>query len=121
MTSLFAAGMFESIAYFTLGFSVAAIIAFSVTPPLYQRALRLAALRRDAALKLIAKIRADKTRLSAELARSTCSFEATVQDLKDKIATLRAELGKNGDAINRLQIERNMLKMEIETFRGQAL
>src|SRR5262245_25898884 len=105
-------GMTEPLAYFGLGFLVAALSAGIVTPSLFKLAIRPAAWRRNAVTKLIAKLRADKNKLRAELARSTRSSEIIVEELKGKIAGQRADLGKMKDAINHLKLERNLLKME---------
>ena len=63
--------------------------------------------------------------LAAELNPGSREIEeelTTVRtELKNKIASQRAELGKTGDAINHLKLECNLLKMEIDGIRSQAL
>jgi chromosome segregation ATPase len=53
----------------------------------------------------MAEIQADKDQLRAEFAMSTRRLEMSVEQLKTKSTSQLAELGKKGDAINRLKIE----------------
>jgi len=53
----------------------------------------------------MAEIQADKDQLRAEFAMSTRRLEMSVDQLKTKTTSQLAELGKKGDAINRLKIE----------------
>src|SRR5581483_2747463 len=52
-----------------------------------------------------AEIQADKDQLRAEFAMSTRRLEMSVEQLKNKSTSQLAELGKKGDAINRLKVE----------------
>jgi chromosome segregation ATPase len=62
--------------------------------------------RLEAATPLsMAEIQADKDQLRAEFAMSTRRLEMSVENLKTKSTSQLAELGKKGDAINRLKIE----------------
>jgi chromosome segregation ATPase len=62
--------------------------------------------RLEAATPLsMAEIQADKDQLRAEFAMSTRRLEMSVEQLKAKSTNQLAELGKKGDAINRLKIE----------------
>jgi chromosome segregation ATPase len=62
--------------------------------------------RLEAATPLsMAEIQADKDQLRAEFAMSTRRLEMSVEQLKTKSTSQLAELGKKGDAINRLKIE----------------
>ncbi|MBI3703381.1 MAG: hypothetical protein HY244_05910, partial [Rhizobiales bacterium] len=77
-----------------------------VVPLVHGRAVRLTMRRLEAATPLsMAEIQADKDQLRAEFAMSTRRLEMSVENLKTKSTSQLAELGKKGDAINRLKIE----------------
>jgi chromosome segregation ATPase len=98
--------MVEPIMYFGIGFLVAALIGLVVLPLVHGRAVRLTIRRLEAAIPLsMAEIQADKDQLRAEFAMSTRRLEMSVEQLKTKSTGQLAELGKKGDAINRLKIE----------------
>ncbi len=98
--------MIEPIMYFGIGFLVAALIGLVVIPLVHGRAVRLTIRRLEAATPLsMAEIQADKDQLRAEFAMSTRRLEMSVDQLKTKSTSQLAELGKKGDAINRLKIE----------------
>ena len=98
--------MIEPIMYFGIGFLVAALIGLVVIPLVHGRAVRLTMRRLEAATPLsMAEIQADKDQLRAEFAMSTRRLEMSVEQLKAKTTSQLAELGKKGDAINRLKIE----------------
>jgi chromosome segregation ATPase len=98
--------MIESIMYFGIGFLVAALIGLVIIPLVHSRAVRLTMRRLEAATPLsMAEIQADKDQLRAEFAMSTRRLEMSVEQLKNKTTSQLAELGKKGDAINRLKIE----------------
>jgi chromosome segregation ATPase len=98
--------MIEPIMYFGIGFLVAALIGLVVVPLVHNRAVRLTMRRLEAATPLsMAEIQADKDQLRAEFAMSTRRLEMSVEQLKAKSTSQLAELGKKGDAINRLKLE----------------
>jgi len=98
--------MIEPIMYFGIGFLFAALIGLVVIPLIHGRAVRLTMRRLEAATPLsMAEIQADKDQLRAEFAMSTRRLEMSVEQLKNKTTSQLAELGKKGDAINRLKIE----------------
>jgi chromosome segregation ATPase len=98
--------MIEPIMYFGIGFLVAALIGLVIIPLVHGRAVRLTMRRLEAATPLsMAEIQADKDQLRAEFAMSTRRLEMSVEQLKTKSTSQLAELGKKGDAINRLKIE----------------
>jgi len=119
--------MIEPIMYFGIGFLAALLIALFVIPHIHGRAVRLTMQRLEASLPLsMAEIQADKDQLRAEFAMTTRRFEINAEQLKNRIANQLAELGKKGDAINRLKIElgektANILALEArnETLRDQ--
>jgi chromosome segregation ATPase len=98
--------MIEPIMYFGIGFLVAALVVLVVIPLVHGRAVRLTMRRLEAATPLsMAEIQADKDQLRAEFAMSTRRLEMSVEQLKNRTTSQLAELGKKGDAINRLKIE----------------
>ena len=98
--------MIEPIMYFGIGFLVAALIGLIIVPLVHGRAVRLTMRRLEAATPLsMAEIQADKDQLRAEFAMSTRRLEMSVEQLKTRSTSQLAELGKKGDAINRLKIE----------------
>ncbi len=98
--------MIEPIMYFGIGFLVAALIGLVIVPLVHSRAVRLTMRRLEAATPLsMAEIQADKDQLRAEFAMSTRRLEMSVEQLKTRSTGQLAELGKKGDAINRLKIE----------------
>jgi chromosome segregation ATPase len=98
--------MIEPIMYFGIGFLVAALVGLVVIPLVHARAVRLTMRRLEAATPLsMAEIQADKDQLRAEFAMSTRRLEVSVENLRTKSTSQLAELGKKGDAINRLKIE----------------
>src|SRR5262245_43613611 len=105
--------MTEPVIYIGIGFLLACLIASAIIPLVLRRMLRSALQRREAALQWLTEVQTDKNRLRAEFATSTRRFEVIVEQLKDKIAEQRVELGRNGDVVKRLQYERNILKSEV--------
>jgi chromosome segregation ATPase len=98
--------MIEPIMYFGIGFLVAALIGLVVVPLVHGRAVRLTMRRLEAATPLsMAEIQADKDQLRAEFAMSTRRLEMSVEQLKTRSTSQLAELGKKGNAINRLKVE----------------
>jgi chromosome segregation ATPase len=98
--------MIEPIMYFGIGFLVAALIGLVIIPLVHNRAVRLTVRRLEAATPLsMAEIQADKDQLRAEFAMSTRRLEMSVEQLKARTTNQFAEIGKKGDAINRLKME----------------
>src|SRR5476651_2563903 len=98
--------MIEPIMYFGIGFLVAALVGLVVVPLVHGRAVRLTMRRLEAATPLsMAEIQADKDQLRAEFAMSTRRLEMSVEQMKNKTTGQLAELGRKGDAINRLKVE----------------
>ncbi len=121
LSELKAAFMIESIMYFVIGFLVAALFGLAVTPLVHNRAARLTVRRLEAAIPLsMAEIQADKDLLRAEFAMSTRRLEMNVEQLKAKNARQLAELGKKGDAINRLKIELGALRDQLSASEESA-
>jgi hypothetical protein len=98
--------MIESFMYFAIGFLFAAISVLVVSPLIHGRAVRLTTRRLEATIPLsMTEVQTDKDLLRAEFALSTRRLEMNVEQLKTKSVSQLAELGRKGDAINRLKIE----------------
>jgi chromosome segregation ATPase len=103
--------MIESSMYFAIGFLLAALSVLVVAPLVHGRAVRLTKRQLEATIPLsMAEVHADKDLLRAEFAMSTRRLEMNVEQLKTKSAGQLAELGRKGDAINRLKIELGALR-----------
>src|SRR5262245_34356047 len=110
--------MLESIMYFGIGFLFAALIGLAIFPRVHGRAVRLTTRRLEAAiLPSIEEVQADKDLLRAEFATSTRRLETTVEQLNNRNASQLAELGRKGDTLGRLTIERNAQQAEITTLK----
>ena len=104
--------MIESVMYFGIGFLLATLVAVALIPFVHSRAVRLTSRRLEHSIpQSMAEIQADKDALRAEFAMSMRSLEITVDELKNKHTTALAELGRKGNAINRLKIEREAQKV----------
>jgi len=103
--------MIESIMYFGMGFFLAAFSVLVVVPLVHSRAVRLITRRLEGTIpSSIAEIQADRDLLRAEFAVSMRRLELNVEQLRTKSASQLAELGRKGDAINRLKIELGALR-----------
>src|ERR1700738_4409220 len=103
--------MIESIMYFAIGFFAAGLTVLAVVPLIHGRAVRLTTRRLEAALPAsMAEVRAEKDVLRAEFAMSTRRLEIKIEQLTTNSAGQLAELGRNADAVNRLNIERDALR-----------
>lgn len=108
--------MIETIMYFGMGLLVAALGVLVVVPLVHGRAVRLTVRRlEDKIPSSMAEILADKDLLRAEFAMSTRRLEKKVEQLQTRGASQLAELGKKGDAINRLKVELNALRDQLQT------
>jgi hypothetical protein len=113
--------MIERIMYLGIGFLFAGLIGVAFMPLVHGRAVRLTIRRLEAALpQSMEEIRADKDLLRAEFAMSMRRLEMSVEQLKTKSTSQLAELGRKGDAINRLKVERDALKVEIVALKTQV-
>jgi hypothetical protein len=113
--------MIETIMYLGIGFLFAGLIGVAFMPLVHGRAVRLTIRRLEAALpQSMGEIRADKDLLRAEFAVSMRRLEMSVEQLKTENTSQLAELGRKGDAINRLKVERDALKAEIVALKTQV-
>jgi chromosome segregation ATPase len=114
LSALKAVFMIESSMYFGIGFLLAVLSVLVVAPLVHGRAVRLTTRRLEATIPLsMAEVHADKDLLRAEFAMSTRRLETNVEQLKTKSASQLAEIGRKGDAINRLKIELGTLRDQL--------
>jgi hypothetical protein len=110
----------ESIMYFGIGFLLAALSVLVVAPLVHGRAERLTMRRLEATIPLsMAEVQADKDLQRAEFAMSTRRLEMKVEQLKTNSAGQLAELGRKGDAINRLKVELGTLRDQLNATEEQ--
>ncbi len=69
----------------------------------------------------MAEIQADKDALRAEFAMSTRGLEITLDELKNEHSNALAELGRKGNAINRLKIEHEAQKVEFVALQAEVV
>jgi chromosome segregation ATPase len=113
--------MIESIMYFGIGVLVAALLGLVIIPLVHGRAVRLTMKRLEAAMPLsIAEVQADKDLLRAEFAMSTRRLEIMVEQLKTRSASQLSEVGRKGDAINRLKVELQALRDQLRTTEEES-
>ena len=106
--------MIEPVMYIGIGLLTGCLIAVAVVPLVHERAVRLTVRRLEASLPhSVTEIRADKDLLRAEFAMSTRRLEILIEQLRTKIANQLSELSRRGDAINRLKLQRDSLKVEL--------
>jgi hypothetical protein len=111
----------ESIMYFGIGFLFATLIGVAVIPLVHSRAVRLTIRRlEDSIPQSMAEIQADKDLLRAEFAMTTRRLKMSVEQLKNKDTNQLAELSQKGDAINRLEIEREAQKVEVVALKTEV-
>jgi chromosome segregation ATPase len=98
--------MIEPIMYAGIGFLVAGLLVLGVIPLVHARAVRLTIKRVEAMIPMsMGEIQADKDQLRAEFAMSTRRLEMSVEQVKAKATSQLAEIGKKGEAVNRLKLE----------------
>src|SRR5262245_28840048 len=112
--------MLESLMYVGIGFLLAALVAVGVMSLVHNRAVRLTRRRMEAASPpSIADVQAEKDLLRAEFAMSTRRLEMTVEQLNEKYTSQLVELGRKGNAVSRLETERNAQQAEIVALKIQ--
>jgi hypothetical protein len=112
--------MIEPMMYMGIGFLFAALIGVAVMPLVHDRAVRLTTRRLRAALpQSMKEIHADRDLLRAEFAMSTRRLEMSLEHLKDKSTGQVVELSKRDDAINRLKLQRDMLRVDVVALNAQ--
>ncbi len=112
--------MIELIMFLSIGLLTGCLIGVAVMPLVHNRAVRLTARRLKAALpQSIEEIEAGKDLLRADFAMSTRRLEIKIEQLHYKATSLLAQLGKKSDVINRLKIDRDVLKIEVMDLKTQ--
>ena len=113
--------MIEAVMYLGIGFLFAALIAVSVTPLIHGRAVRLTTRRIENSIpQSLAEIQADKDLQRADFAVSTRRLEITIEQLKEKNTSQRAQIGKKDDIINRFKIEREAQNVELLLLKAEV-
>jgi hypothetical protein len=113
--------MIEPIMYMGIGLLAGCLIGLIAVHPVHNRAVRLTVRRLESALpQSFAEIQADKDVLRAEFAMAVRRLEIIIEQLKDKTVSQRVELGRKGDLINRLKVERDGLKFEVVSLSAQV-
>jgi hypothetical protein len=114
--------MIEPIMYFGIGFLLATLVAVALIPFVHSRAVRLTSRRLEHSIpQSMAEIQSDKDALRAEFAMSMRGLEITVDELNNKHTNALAELGRKGNAINRLKIEREAQKVEFVALKAEVV
>jgi hypothetical protein len=113
--------MRESIMDFGIGFLFAALIGLAIFLRVHRRAVRLTTQQLDAAIPpSFAEVQVDKDLLRAEFAMSTRRPETIVERLDNRNASQLAELGRKGDVLGRITIERNPQQAEITALKSEV-
>ncbi len=112
--------MIDSIMFLLIGVLAGGLAGLAFVPPVHNRAVRLTTRRLIAALpESVAEIQAQRDLLRAEFAISTRRLEMTIEQLNNKMTKQLVELGQKSHALNRLRIERDALRGELITLKGQ--
>ena len=106
--------------YMGIGFLLAALIGVAVMPLVHARAVRLTARRLEHTLpQSMEEIQAGKDLLRAEFAMSMRRLELVTEHLRGKMAGQLVELGTKASTINRMKVERDVLKANITALKIQ--
>ena len=112
--------MVESFMYVALGFLTGSVIVLVAVPLVHERAVRLTRRRMWDELPLVvAEIRADRDQLRAEFVMSVYRLERNVELLRNRTATLTADLGTRSATNNRLRMEIGETSAGISLLQGQ--
>lgn len=110
--------MIEAVMYIGIGLLSGCLIAVAIVPPVHNRAVRLTSRRLEAVLpQSMEEIEAKKDLLRAQFAMSVRHLEIIVEQHKSKITSLLVELSRKSDAVNRLKIDRDRLRMQLEALK----
>ena len=110
--------MIEAIMYIGIGLLSGCLIAVAVAPLVHNRAVRLTTRRLEAVLpQSMEEVQAKKDLLRAQFAMSARHLEIIVEQHKTKITSLLVELSRKSDAVNRLKIDRDGLRMQLEALK----
>jgi hypothetical protein len=113
--------MIETAMYIGIGLLAGCLIAVSIAPLVHERAVRLTTRRLLATLPMsVTEIEAHQDLLRADFAMATRRSEIAFDRLRSKSAGQLVELSKKTDVINRLRLERDGLKGEVNELRAQT-
>jgi hypothetical protein len=96
--------MVESVMFFALGFLAAILLVLTIIPLVHARAERLAARRLSAQVPWsFREVRAEKDALRARFAVAAYRYERTIEQLRARLATELADIGRKSNEVNRLK------------------
>ena len=100
--------MIEPLIYLGISFVFAGLIVWAIMPLVHRRAARSFEARQKVTLQ-------SPDHLSADIAPSP-NLDEIVGQLKDKVAGQSAELDKNAKTITQLNVDRDLLKVELDAL-----
>lgn len=113
--------MIESVMLIAIGFLWGGLAALAFMPIVHNRAVRLTQRALEPELHPSkAEIQCHKDLLSAEFAFSMRRSEIAMEQMRRRLAGQMIELGKRGDAISQLKIERNALNVELGELKNET-
>ena len=94
--------------YFALGLLAAGLVALTIMPAVWRRAVRLTKKRIEAATPItMAEFRADKDQLRAEFALSTRRLEMNVEALRRRLADQLRDINRKRNEVGSIKTERD--------------
>jgi len=113
--------MVDTAIIFALGFLAAALLSLLFVPLIHRRAERLTAERIEESIPIdVAEMHAKKDHLRAEFALSTRRLEGKIEELTEKLASRRADLGKKDAVINRQKVDLDAKAATIATLNNRG-
>jgi chromosome segregation ATPase len=98
----------ENIMYFALGLLAAGLLALTIMPAVWRRAVRLTKKRIEAATPItMAEFRADKDQLRAEFALSTRRLEMNVEALRRRLSDQLRDINRKRTEVGSIRNERD--------------
>jgi chromosome segregation ATPase len=114
--------MIEAIMYFALGFLIAAAIALTTLPAVWNRAVRLTRRRIESQVPVsLAEIQADKDQVRAEYAMAMRRLEISAEALQWKTAEQAVEIGRQAVSVLSMKAELAQKLSEMQTDVDQRL
>jgi hypothetical protein len=113
--------MIESVMLIAIGFLWGGLAALAFMPIVHNRAVRLTQRALEADIHPSkAEVQCHKDLLSAEFAFSMRRSEIAMEQMRSRLAGQMVELGKRGDAISQLKVERNVLSAELGVLKNET-
>ena len=98
----------ENVMYFVLGVLVAGLLALTIMPAVWRRAVRLTKKRIEAATPMtMAEFRADKDQLRAEFALATRRLEMNVEQLRKRLAEQLKDINRKKTDLSTIKSDRD--------------